>query len=97
MVRYVNEDNETVNETLNETNEPEEYYFQMGVSHVVEKDIGWEITVSIISNTVAMVFVVIGAVIAFFLKKYIMMFFNRKEKEKEEDEIPIDKDEPIKP
>jgi hypothetical protein len=66
------------------------YYFEMNVNHIQEKDLGWELTQSIVANTVAMLFVVIGAVIAFLLKKYIMKFFNKKEQDE-------DKDEPIKP
>jgi flagellar biosynthesis/type III secretory pathway M-ring protein FliF/YscJ len=72
--------------------------------NIDEKDLGWQITVGIVSNTIAMVFVIIGAVIAFFLKKYILIFLqNKKEKEEndqEEDkgkEIDNDNDDVIKP
>jgi hypothetical protein len=82
-------DNETNTEVCYDLDEYEQYVFEMLVKQEIEKNVGWELFVAIISNTVSMVFVIIGAIIAFILKNYVikMCCFNKKEEAQFNDQI----------
>jgi len=71
-----------INQSTSSTNQSKQvvgYYFEMNVNHIQEKDLGWELTQAIVSNTIAMAFVVIGAIIAYSCKRYILALINKKE------------------
>jgi predicted amino acid dehydrogenase len=72
------------NQTNNTKNNVIGYYFEMNVNHIQEKDLGWELTQAIVSNTIAMAFVVIGAIIAYACKKYILIFINEKQQQEKQ-------------
>jgi hypothetical protein len=53
---------------INETG----FTFDLLMKTIEEKDFGQELIVAILSNGVAMVFIIIGAIIVFWLKNYIL-------------------------
>jgi hypothetical protein len=72
-IDYDNETNTLI--TWNITG-AEDYYIAKAFNDAIEKDFGRELFINIISNVVSMIIVVIGAVIALFLKGCISKLFN---------------------
>lgn len=67
------------------------YLFEMLVKQEIEKNVGWELLVAIISNSVSLCFIILGAAITFWLKNFILTIccLSKKEEKELNDQIDV--------